>query len=521
MSSIGGGTRVAVNAVASYGRFLLTMGVLVLMTPFIVRHVGEQDFGIWTLTFSVVGFLGLLDGGLATSVVKYVGECRGTGDISRRNTILSALFQLYLFLAGLSLLALLILSCLYGRLFSIPAANHDKAQQLLWLIGLRSVVFALPLSLFHGILFGEQRVYLINAVQVIITLFYAATTWIGLSHGGGIVLLGILNLAAMLLEYGAYVVLAYRLVPGLRLQWGLPDRGLLQEVATFSGAQFLVNVAALVRLRTDPILVTFFLPLSAVALYGVALRISEAVFLLTKQAVNTLAPLVAELKGAEDRERLRHLLLLSTRHIFAAATALTVPICVLAPDILRLWVGSSFIPAAPVLIVLMIGMWLAMPQQVAATVLVMSGHHSLITRAQVAGMFLNLAASLLLVSWLGLVGVAAGTLVATVVIDVVYVLPAACRRFDVRVSTYLRYCVAPSLVIGIIQGGITGAVSHTFPAQSLPSLLVAAFTGLVTFLLIYGRFGMSALERAGILERLSMRFLSFARRLSANTLAQH
>ncbi|GAB4455767.1 MAG: hypothetical protein OHK0029_12390 [Armatimonadaceae bacterium] len=506
MPDLNRGSRLLLNAGANYGRFLLTMAVLLVMTPFIVRQVGEQDFAIWTLTFSVVGFLGLLDGGLATSVVKYVGECRGSGDIAHRNRIVSTMLVLYLGLAAAGVVLMAALSPFYALLLKIPEAQAGKALLLFWLIGLRSVVFALPLSLYHGILFGEQYVYLINLVQVVATLLYAVGTWIGLSLGGDIVLLGMLNLLSMLAEYGAYVVLTYRRVPGLHLRLMRPDPSLLREVASFSGGQLLVNIAALVRLRMDPLLVTAFLPLSAVALYGIALRISEAAFLLTKQAINVLAPLVAELKGANDIERLRRVLLTASRHAFAAATALTVPVCVLSTNLLVLWVGPTFREASPVLTVLMVSLWLAIPAQVAANILVMSGYHRLTTTAQVAGMVLNVVSSVILVQWFGLTGIALGTLAATVAVDVLVVLPAACRRYQISLPEYFRESLLPSLLAGAVQGLVVWGINRVFPATHLLLLAPAFVGGLCAFAVVYLRFGLSSMERDAVAKRLGKRF---------------
>lgn len=470
------------NVLASYGRFLVVMAVQFALTPVILKAVGAEDFGLWSLTFAVMGFLGLMDGGLATSAVKFIAECRGSGDTERRNRIASTLLVLYLGLAGIATVAVFVLSLGYVHWFHLPEAKASTALALLWLLALRSVVLALPLSLFHSLLFGEQKNALLSAVQAGASVVYALAVWGALKLGAGIITVAGINLAAMIAEYGVYALLVRKVVPELRLSPGLLDKSQLKPLLGFSGAQLLVNVAQLVRLRTDPILVQLFCGLAPVASYAVALRIAESALLLIKQAVNVLAPVIAQLHGAGETEKIKALFVRGSKLVLAGASVLSVAIACLSREVVGLWVGPSLTDAALPLVVLLGAMALATPQLVAALVLVMTGHHTFSARAQTIGMVLNVGASLVLVRVFGPVGVALGTLVATVIVDVGMVLPRACRCAGVGLGHYLVAVFVPSVVCGGIQAALTLALRSALPAPGhLLGLLPLAVPGALAF----------------------------------------
>ena len=69
----------AVNAAANYGKMLVQIAAVFVLTPYIIAHIGPADFGLWSLVISWLGLLGLLDLGFGTGVVKYVAECQGSG----------------------------------------------------------------------------------------------------------------------------------------------------------------------------------------------------------------------------------------------------------------------------------------------------------------------------------------------------------------------------------------------------------------------------------------------------------
>lgn len=484
------------NAATNYLRFILSMVTMFLLTPYILRKVGAQDFGLWSLTFSVVGFFGLLDMGFGASAVKYVAEFRGKNDPEGRNRMVSTLLLSYLVLAVIATAGMALLSLGYQSLFHIPALEMGKAIGLLWIIGVRSVILALPLGLYQGILFGEQKIAHINMVQIATNLLYALLSWGCLARGGDILLLAWLNLAIMGLEHAWYFLLCRRYLPDLRISVKLANKALLREAVMFSSAQMVINLSALIRLRTDPIMVQMFLSLSAVALYAVALRVAESSLLLTKQAINVLAPLIAQLKGAGQTEQIRATFLKASRWTFAGATLVTMPICLFASEILKGWAGKEFGAAVPTLIILMLSMWLVIPQMVATNVLAMTGSHAWTARMGAVSAMVNIVVSLALVRPLGLAGVALGTLASTIIIDLGIVVTRTCTLYAIGAKEYLKSVVAPMLLPALAQSAFCAGVHSQLHLTRLGAAILASAVSALLFIAVYAVFGLNAYEKA-------------------------
>jgi len=236
----------AVNAFANYARMFVSIAAVAVLTPYIITHIGKDDFGLWSLVISALGLLNLLDLGFGTGVVKYVAQASASGDTARRNRVLSTLGLVYLAISLASLACVVALAFLFNGVFGIPASQQQNCNALLWILSVRFVVLALPLSLFRNALYGEQKVHLINALQVVSTAIYAGGSWLVLRQGYGVIALAWINLAAMLVEYLGYAWFAYAKMPGLRVSHRLIDKTILKETASFSSAQFLINIAALI-----------------------------------------------------------------------------------------------------------------------------------------------------------------------------------------------------------------------------------------------------------------------------------
>ena len=494
--------QVVLNTLTSWAKFVVMLAVMFLLTPQIINRLGDSDFGLWSLTFSVLGFFGLLDFGFATGVVKYVAEFRGRDDIERRNRMLSTLVVVYVLLALVAAIGVYVLSLTFNRTFSIPAPQQHKALMLLWILAARSVLLGLPLGLFRGILFGYQQIYVINIIQAVVTICYGFAAWTALERGSGLITLAWLNLAAMAVEHVIYVCLAFRYVQGLRLSWAYTDYSLFKQVASFSTFSFVVQVSALILLRTDPILVKLFLPLSAVAVYAVALKIAENAHLLLKQFINALSPMVAELWGRGDHIKIRFVLINCTKFAMASSILLCVAVWIYAKTALLLWVGPGFLAAAPVLWILMGAVLISIPQMTAAMVLTMTGHHKRTARAAIISACLNVLVSVLLVRSFGLIGIALGTFVAAIVVDIFVLVKTACKVFEVGYWRYARNAIMPALWPGIAQFILTYGIKTYFPPVHLGVLVVQAIPGVVLYGLLFWYFGVEQSEKQLVAEKL-------------------
>ena len=490
--------RVALNALSSYGRGVISIAVLFFLTPAIIFYAGQEDFGLWSLTFAILGILGLLDMAGMAGVVKWVAECRGSGDVDRRNRILSTVAGMYLAISVIALVALALFALFYQQLFDIPEHLRAKAQSLLWILAIRQVVLAVPLLMFKGILFGEQRIVLVNTVQTAGFVLYGVVGYWVLHQGWGIVGLAWVNLGSMLLEHAAYLILSYVCVRDLRLSPQLAQRRLLREIFSFSAAQLVINISSLIRLRTDLIMVRFLVSLALVPTYAIALRLSEAAYYLIKQFINVLAPLKVQLAAAGEDDVLRAILIHVAKFALLPMVMATAAAYVVGRAAIVFWVGPEFADAAVLLHILMTSLVIGVPPLLAFTLLGMTGHHAMTARAAAISIVVNLTASALLWWPLGIVGIALGTLVSTLIVDVGVVLRRACQLHGITLSTQLRRVYLPVLLPGVVQCALTYQLVAWWPPASLGGIVLLASPGAVVYLLIFWLWSTEATERDSV-----------------------
>lgn len=508
MSSVrkGGGRLAGLvgNVITSYGRFFVSIAIMAILTPYLVEKLGADAFGLWSLTLSILGFFSLLDLGFGTALVKYVAECRGAGDVLRRNRIVSTLMGVYLLLTIVSALAVAALAHSYVALMQIPQSSASLSLLLLWLLALRTVFVPLPLSVFRSILQGQQCFTAINAIQTITVMLYGVGSWIALEKGGGLLALAMVQIITTLLEYGAYIWATYKQVPDLCISVALFETGLLKEVGEYSMAAFVVNVASLILLKTDPIIIKLFLPLSAVAMYAVVLKIAEALLMLLKQFINVLSPLFAELKGEGQNEKIRFVFLNCTRLAMVPGLGAGLFLMFYGRELLVFWIGPEFAQGGLTLQILTLSVLFSLPQMLASAVLSMTGEHRVTAKAAIWSAVINVILSLALIGRFGINGVAAATLSATIIVDIFIVLRVACQAYQVSVVEYGKRVILPLLLPSLAQLLVL-VLGRYLKIESLLALLLLGASSAVVFGLAFLRFGLDNQELAYLKSKLRRR----------------
>jgi len=203
---------VFLSSLSNYVGKIFNLGIWFVLTPFILKQLGDATYGLWVLVGSVVAYGFLLDFGITGAVTKYVAEyrTRGEGDLAR-NLISTALWTN----AGVGLLVLLaslVLLPVFVSIFDISPADHRTAIWLFLLSGI-GVAITLPCATTMAVLRGLQRFDLINLIGVTATLVTAAATALVLLTGAGVIGLAIIGIAVPLLMQLPSIWFIYRIAP--------------------------------------------------------------------------------------------------------------------------------------------------------------------------------------------------------------------------------------------------------------------------------------------------------------------
>src|SRR5712692_3971909 len=88
------------NVFSNWGSYVIAMAINFFLSPYLVHHLGNTGYGVWTLILSLTGYLGLLDLGVRGAVTRYLAKFHTEADHEKASHVASSAMLIFS-LAGL------------------------------------------------------------------------------------------------------------------------------------------------------------------------------------------------------------------------------------------------------------------------------------------------------------------------------------------------------------------------------------------------------------------------------------
>ena len=395
------------NAVYSTADYLLLPVLWFITIPIFVSRLGVDQYGIWMLVNTFLGFSGAMGFGLSDATIKYVSKYRALGDEVGAIRVIRSTMTIYGALGALAGMgAFLAAPLLVHHVFNVGPENPALAIVAFRIGGLGIIMRFLD-SVFQSVIYGYERYDLAARVTMVTNAVTMLINVVLVLNGYS--LIEILLTTIILLGVGGITkafVVKYALIPNLVFT-PLFDRGALREIFSFGFYSWLHSISGILLYQVDRFLIASLLSTSALTYYVVCLQLAQQIHAVLSRAVSFLFPLSSATREAGDLLRLRRIYFKGLNFTVVVAVAIGLPFFVFSHNILTLWVGASFAnEAANILRVLVFAFTLLATSIVPYYYLNGIGFVRLNTLFGIISGAMVTIAALFLIPWLGIVGAA-------------------------------------------------------------------------------------------------------------------
>lgn len=423
------------------GRFC-AIGITFLVTPAIIRGVGDEAYGMWTMVISLGVYYGLSNLGLRAAGVKYIAEYDSHDDQESVNSVLMTMLAAYVPLSVLVLLLAVVLAFVFPAI--VESSLPDNTVRTVILITALSASIGIVGQTFSAVLVARRKFGQINALSVTAQMVQGAGIILAVNTGHGLILMATIVLAVMTSQQVATYWLAMRAAGHPRLRPQHFRRSTLRLLLNFGVLNVAVAAARKFMNYGGGLIVGVMVGPVMVAYYGVAASLVRKLEDLGKGVNSVLMPVVSELDARGEREELAGAFLLASRTVLAIAIGVATVFVLLGQSLLSMWIDPGYgVMSYPVLILLAVGMALRLPRNAAANVLKGTARVRPLAKIGVVEACVALALGCVLVWNYGMLGMAWAA-VATDLLFSLIVVALTCTTIGVSLVAYLRGVVLPA-----------------------------------------------------------------------------
>jgi len=462
-----GDNRAVRNVLSNWGVFVFSTVVNFFLAPFIVRHLGQTGFGIWTLMSSLTGYLGLLDLGVRSAVTRFVARHHAAADHEEASRIASSALLFFTTAGLLAVSASTILALFVVQHFQI-APGYLMAARIVLILAGANIGISLTNGVFGGIIVGLQRFDVVNRVEIANVTLRSLVILLVLRAGGGIVSLGCISLISSLGVGTALVRLMFHLYPELRIHFSGPDWKRLSTIFSFSIYASAIHMSLQLIWYTDSVVIGVFLPIGMITFFAIASNLLGNARAFLSGISSTLTPMASSMEAVNKRSELGWLTLNSARYATVVMLPIAITFMLRGKTFIGLWMGHDYAkPSGTILMILTLAWLINAGNGVTGSILLgISKHKPLALMAAGEGI-LNLTLSIVLVRYLGIYGVAWGTTIPNLIQSIVVYPWYLCRTVAIPIKHYAIFSFGRPAAAMVPFALLTFVIERRWPATNL------------------------------------------------------
>lgn len=331
----------------------INIAVNLALTPFYVRSLGLEDYGLMAivLMFSAFNAASIFDLGLQPIVSRFVAEKKTKNDFAGMSSVLSTALVLLFFVGLLVGVLGISFSKLLIELFNVtPAKKEVFLNALNWVFAAQ--LFQFMIFGYWGLFEGLQSFLVIRKAQIFNLIGANLISVFLLFRGEGYDSLVKVQLIVTGIQLCYLHLIAIKKNPDLIIRISKFNKNTFLEMWKFSKMLFLGRLSSYAYYQFDRWALSSMLGPSMLAGYDVVMKPAKMLKIFSGLGGNVAIPIASEFQTQEDNAKIERLLRSGIKLLFYLNIPIGFVIAYLAEDFLRVWVGSELVFLASTLQIL-------------------------------------------------------------------------------------------------------------------------------------------------------------------------
>ena len=485
------------GAALNYVSICLNMVVGLMYTPYMLRMLGQSEYGLYSLAASIIAYLTVLDLGFGNAIVRYTAKFRAEGKQREQEEMFGMFFILYIGIGVIAMIAGSVLSLNVENLFSrsMTAIEVERTRIMLWLMTF-NLAFTFPMSIWGSIMTAYERFVFQRVVSIVRSVLNPVVMVLLLVVGykavAMVVITTIFNVATLLINWWYC-----KNKLAIKIRFAKFDFAFLKEVSIYSFWIFLNAIMDRIYWSTGQFVLGIYRGAVAIAVYAVAIQL-QGMFMMFSTAISSVfLPKVTAMVSKDNNEKeISELFVRTGRLQYIVMSFILSAFIVFGKSFILLWAGDGYEDAYFICLMFFVPLTIPLIQNLGITILQARNQMKFRSLSYIVIAFASLGLSLLLAKPYGGYGCAFATSTALllgqgVIMNIYYQ-----RRQHLDIMKFWREIAKMSIVPScfVIVGSLV-TESHFFTNPSFVKFVGVSSLFSICYIVTFGIFSMNSEER--------------------------
>lgn len=395
------------GVILSYINLAIGTIIPLVYTPVMLRVLGQAEYGLYSLSNSVIGYLSLLSFGLGSTIVRYVSKYRAEKNKKMEEKTIGLFIILY------AALALLVLFCgfiIYNNIalfFGNGLTNLEiEKMRILVLIMTFNTAISFPISVFSSIIVAHEKYIFRKMVDMLSTIGVPVFNIIALYLGFGSVGMALVSTLIQFALLPINAFFCFKVLDVKPIFKEIPFY-MLKEIATFSFYVFLGSIVDMLFWATDKVLLGAMAGSVAVAIYNVGGTFNSMMTNLSTSISGVLVPKITTMVfTGDDKSKWTTLFIKIGRLQYYIIALVVSGFIVFGKPFIYFIAGEGYEDSYIVALLTMIPLVVPLIQNVGLNILVAQNKHKFRSLIYLAIAIINVIFTYISIPYFGIIGAA-------------------------------------------------------------------------------------------------------------------
>ena len=391
----------------SYLNLAISFVIPFVYTPLMLQMLGQAEYGLYSLSNSVIGYLSLLSFGFGSTIVRYLTKYRAEGNKKAEEETFGFFLLLYGFLGILVMVGGVILSANVGGIFAKSlSVNEVGKMRVLTLIMAFNTALSFPLSVFASIAIAHERYFFRKVMDMVSTVAAPLANMVALCLGFASVGMALAATVVQFLLAPISVGYCFRELK-LRPRFTRLPGALIREMLGFSVFVFIGTLVDMLFWATDKVILGMLASSVAVAVYNIGGTFSSIVTQLSTSISGVLIPRITGMVITNTpKEEWSSLFIRVGRLQFLIIGLIVSGFSVFGRVFIDLWAGPAYADAFWVALLTMFPLCIPLIQNTGLSIVVAQNKHQFRAIVYLIIAIANVISTYLIVPYMGIIGAA-------------------------------------------------------------------------------------------------------------------
>lgn len=314
-----------------------------LYTPYMLRMLGQNEYGLYSLVSTIIAYLTVLDMGFGSAVVRYTARLKAQGRTDEQQKMFGMFLILYI---GLGFLAFALGLGLYFNVENIfgetmTSIEVQKAKIMMLLLVL-NISLSFPLSVFSSVIQAFEHFVFLKLLEIfrisLTTVVMIALLFWGYKAVALVVVQTFFHISMLLLHW-FYGINKLK----MKFKFGEINWTFLKEVGLYSFWIFIMIIVDKIYWGTGQFVLGATMGTAAVAVFSIAIQLHTMYQSFSTSISTIFLPKVSAMVAESGKEKeISDLFIRTGRIQFVVLSFILSIIIIFGKPFIVLWAGSSY-----------------------------------------------------------------------------------------------------------------------------------------------------------------------------------